>query len=434
MFRILKKDPASRARVGLIETPHGIVETPAYVVVGTHAKVRTLEPQDIIDSKTQLIIANTYHLWQALGEEGLKKFPGLHQVMGWQGPLMTDSGGFQVFSFGAAREHATSKVAAFIDAKPINEYSDILQHVGSEPQKSNRENSLVRITEDGVMFTPLEARSIKRGTAAAKGGLPLTGFTAGGKRHWLDAEKSIRIQQQLGADMIFAFDEPSSPHHDYAYTQAAMERTHRWAERSLKARTSGQMLYGIVQGGPYEDLRRQSARVIAGMPFDGIAIGGSYSNSFGDTREQTLREVGWATPFLPEDKPRHLLGIGLVEDLFACVAAGMDTFDCVVPTREARHGSIWTRQGRIDIKRGMWRENSEILDEECACPVCAIMQVRKADLWALFKDKNPEAGLPAQAGRLATLHNVFFFNDLMHRIREAIKSDTFAALRAEYIG
>ena len=379
-FTIIARDEKSRARAGILHTPHGDVETPAYVVVGTHAKVRTLEPADIVASKIQLIIANTYHLWQTLGEDGLAKYEGLHKAMGWNGAIMTDSGGFQVFSMGAAREHGAGKVSS-----------------GVLPARDERgSENLVRITEDGVMFT------------------------TGGKRHWLDAEKSIRIQQQLGADIIFAFDEPSSPHHDHAYTKAAVERTHRWAERSLAARTSGQMLYGIVQGGPYEDLRRESAAFIGAMPFDGIAIGGSYSNSFGDTREQTTSEVSWAVPHLPEDKPRHLLGIGLVDDLFSNVAAGMDTFDCVVPTREARHGSIWTSGGRIDIKKSAYTDDKSVLDEQCVCVVCADMKIEKAVLRALFKSKNPEAG------RLATIHNISFFNLLMARIRASILNGRFS--------
>ena len=395
-FTIIARDEKSRARAGILHTPHGDVETPAYVVVGTHAKVRTLESADIAASETQLIIANTYHLWQTLGEKGLARYAGLHKAMRWNGALMTDSGGFQVFSMGAAREHGARKVAKKIVPSPITKHSHILKNVRMSRPINSVEKSLVRITEDGVMFT------------------------TAGKRHWLDAEKSIRIQEQLGADIIFAFDEPSSPHHDHAYTQAAVARTHRWAERSYAARTSHQMMYGIVQGGPYEDLRRESAAFIGAMPFDGIAIGGSYSNSFGDSRQQTLREVAWAVPHLPEDKPRHLLGIGLVEDLFSCVAAGMDTFDCVVPTREARHGSLWTSRGRIDIKKSVYADDKSVLDEECTCIVCADMKIEKAVLRALFKSKNPEAG------RLATLHNVSFFNLLMERIRISILNGRFS--------
>lgn len=392
MFRILKKDGGTRARAGLLETPHGAVETPAYVVVGTHAKVRMLNAEDLKKTGTQLIIANTYHLWQTLGEAGLKAYPGLHAAMQWDGPLITDSGGFQVFSMGAGREHGVSKVAL---GNPVSK-------LGNGVSKSDS-SAQTQVFADGVLFT------------------------AGGKRHWLNAEKSIRIQQQLGADIIFAFDEPTSPFHDYPYTKASLTRTHHWAERSLKAKTSSQMLYGIVQGGPYQDLRKESARIIAALPFDGIAIGGSYANSFGSTREQTIREVAWTMPFLPEDKPRHLLGIGLVPDIFAGVAAGMDTFDCVVPTREARHGSLWIGKGeRIDVTKGKYRDDKTVLDESCACIVCAEMKTEKAVLHALFKEKNPSAG------RLATLHNVSFFNILMSRIRTAISESTFVYLRAQY--
>ncbi|TSD03967.1 MAG: queuine tRNA-ribosyltransferase [Parcubacteria group bacterium Greene0714_36] len=398
MFRILKKDADTRARTGLLETPHGVVETPAFVVVGTHAKVRALTAGDLQKTGTQIIIANTYHLWQKLGEEGLKVFPGLHAAMQWDGPLMTDSGGFQVFSMGIAREHGIGKVAPKIIKKPVSEHShpDI---VGMRMLQidSNGGQGIVKITEDGVVFTE------------------------SGIRYWLDAEKSIRIQQQLGADIMFAFDEPTSPRHDSGYTSASLVRTHAWARRSLAARTSRQLLYGIVQGGSFEDLRRESARVIPSLPFDGFAIGGSYANSYGSTREQSIREVGWVTPLLPEDKPRHLLGIGLIPDIFAGVSAGIDTFDCVVPTREARHGSLWTGKGeRIDITKGKYRDDKTMLDEQCACVVCAEMKTEKGALHAMFKEKNPEAR------RLATIHNVSFFNLLMSRIRASILNGSFS--------
>ncbi len=396
MFRVLKKDAETRARIGVLETPHGVVETPAYVLVGTHAKVRTLDAADLKKAGTQLIIANTYHLWQTLGEDGLKKFPGLHAVMGWDGPLMTDSGGFQVFSFGAAREYRTGKVLnphSPPSAQQLHDRIDVDVTTGGQ----------VKITDDGAVFT------------------------ASGKRQWLDAEKSIRIQQQLGADIILAFDEPTSPLHDYAYTKTALGRTHAWAIRSLDAKTSDQLLYGIAQGGPFSDLRKTSAGFISSLPFDGIAVGGSYGNSFGGTRAGTLKELDWTVPYLPEGKPRHLLGIGLIGDIFAGVAAGMDTFDCVVPTREARHGSIWTRRGRVDITRGIYRDDKGILDEECECAVCGGMRLEKGALHSLFKSKNMEAG------RLATLHNVSFFNTLMAKIRRAIREGEFGEFRAGFL-
>lgn len=400
-FEIIAKDSRTRARLGVIETPHGTVETPAYVMVGTHAKVRTLDTEDLKKTGTQLIIANTYHLWQTLGEEGLKTYPGLHAAMGWGGPLMTDSGGFQVFSMGAAREHGVGKVADPIKHSVFN--SENVQHrvFNIAPNQNADDKGVVRVTENGVVFT------------------------VHGQRQWLDAEKSIRIQQQLGADMIFAFDEPTSPRHDYTYTRASLARTHVWAARSLATRTSSQFMYGIVQGGSFDDLRKESARMIAALPFDGIAVGGSYANSYGSTRDNTVQEVGWVTPLLPENKPRHLLGIGLIPDIFSGVAQGIDTFDCVVPTREARHGSLWVGKGeRIDIAKGKYKDDKTILDPDCSCIVCAEMKTEKGALHTLFKSRNP------QAGRLATIHNVSFFNTLMSRIREAIRTDTFADVRA----
>ena len=404
MFRILKKDTPTRARVGVIETPHGDVETPAFVIVGTHAKVRTLDAADLIAAKTQVVIANTYHLWRALGEKGLVAYPGMHTAMEWDGALMTDSGGFQVFSMGIAREHGVGKVASRVKHSVFN--NDNVRHRVFNMKNENVERGLVKITEDGVVFTD------------------------NGVRYWLDAEKSIRIQQQLGADIIIAFDEPTSPRHDYAYTKASLARTHAWAVRSLKAKTSNQLLYGVVQGGSFEDLRKQSAQFIGALPFDGIAIGGSYSNSFGSTRERTIKELDWTVPYLPEHKPRHLLGIGLIEDIFAGVAAGIDTFDCVVPTREARHGSIWTSRGRIDIKRGIYRDDKSVLDESCACMVCTQMKIEKGALHAMFRDENTADGqfsdARRKAARIATLHNISFFNLLMSRIRTSIFEGRFS--------
>lgn len=394
MYKILKKDPDSRARVGILETLHGIVETPTYVVVGTHAEVRTLKVGDLERTGTELVIVNTYHMWQKLGDEGLKTFPGLHSHMNWQHPLMTDSGGFQVFSFGFGREHGLSK-------------HDLPDH-----KEVRKDKNLVSISEDGVYFS-------------AEGGP-----ASGGREFeelYLDAEKSIKIQEQLGADIIFAFDEPTSPRHDHEYTRQSLVRTHSWEMRSLKAKISNQLLYGIVQGGTFEDLRKESAAFIARQDFDGFAIGGSYGNSFGGKKENTFQEVRWTVPLLPEDKPRHLLGIGLVEDLFLGVEQGIDTFDCVVPTREARHGSIWTSHGRIDIKRGFYAGDKNVLDDECACLVCTEQKLSRAELYHLFKSKNPEAG------RLATIHNISFFNGIMEQIRDSIKNDNFQEFKNSFL-
>ena len=379
MFEVLTKDGRSQARLGRLKTEHGDVETPAYVIVGTNAAVRTLRPEDLPATKTQIIIANTYHLWRELGDEGLDNYHGLHAEMEWNGPLMTDSGGFPVFSMGAAREHGVGKIT---------------KREAQAPQEN-----LIRVTEVGVYFRGDE------------------------EEEYLDAELSIKIQEQLGADIIFAFDEPSSPLHDHAYTQTAMERTHRWAARSLEAKTSSQQLYGIVQGGRFEDLRTQSAKFIATLPFDGFGIGGSFGSSFGGEKTATLRELAWTIPHLPAGKPRHLLGMGRIEDIFAGVEAGIDTFDCVIPTREARHGALWTARGRFDILKGLEAASGEPIDDACACPVCADMGVTRGDLHARFRNKDPEAG------RLATIHNVYFFNDLMEKIRAALAQGAFQTFK-----
>ncbi|MBI2052593.1 MAG: tRNA guanosine(34) transglycosylase Tgt [Candidatus Sungbacteria bacterium] len=384
MFKVLKKDAGSRARLGLLETPHGAVETPSYVVVGTHARVRELLPDDLEKTKTQIVIANTYHLWQALGDAGLKKYPGLHQEMNWNQPLMTDSGGFQVFSLGFARELGVGKIS------------------NTECLIGKTKKNLVKVTDDGVYFQ------------TEKGD------------QYLDAKKSIWIQERLGADIILAFDEPTSPLHDYKYNQTALERTHRWAKESLAAKTSSQFLYSIVQGGLFEDLRRKSAEFIGPLDFDGIAIGGSFGSAFGG-QSKSFQELDWVVPHLPENKPRHLLGIGLVEDLFIGVAKGIDTFDCVVPTREGRHGNLYTAQGEINIHRGLYRDDQTVLDSGCACEVCSVKKTSRGQLHQLFKDKNPEAGY------LASFHNVYFFNNLMAEIRRSIAEGKFEELKSRYV-
>ena len=386
MFIVQKKDPLSSARIGILETAHGIIETPAYVVVGTHAKVRTLNAEDISHTNTQLIIANTYHLWRSIGDEGLITYQGVHGALGWQGPMMTDSGGFQVFSMGSAREFGAGKMGKF-------------RWQGFE---AGKDQSIVHIDDKGVWFRDVEGE------------------------HFLNAEKSINIQQQLGADIIVAFDEPTSPLHDHAYTKQSLKRTHAWAERSLRTKTSNQLLLGVVQGGHFKDLREESARAIGAMPFEGFAIGGSFGSSYGSEKQHTFEELDWTIPYLPEGKPRHLLGIGRIDDIFEGVARGVDTMDCVIPTREARHAAIWTSEGRLNIKGKRFENDTTPLDPSCACVVCAEMKTSRGMLRTLFRGKNLEAG------RLATMHNIFFFNSLMAQIREAIKNETFDELKNRY--
>jgi len=383
VFELVQKDKNSRARAGILETAHGIVETPSYVIVGTNAKVRCLELSDIPLTKTQIIIANTYHLWRELGES-LENFVGLHKRTGWEVPIMTDSGGFQVFSLGFAREHRVGKI--------IPDLGESLKEV-RQPEKN-----LVRVTEDGVYF--LE----------------------NGEEIFLDAKKSIQIQEKLGADIILAFDECTSPLNDYKYTKRAMERTHKWAKKCLEVKSrKDQQLFGIVQGGLFEDLRKESAKFIGNLPFDGFAIGGAFSS------EGAFQAIDWITPYLPEEKPRHLLGMGKIQDIFGAVARGIDTFDCVIPTREARHGGLWTRESRLSIKRGIYKKDRKKIDRDCGCPVCADWKINRSELHAMFKTKEPNAA------RFATIHNVYFFNNLMADIRRAILDGNFSDFSKKFL-
>ncbi|MEK9172977.1 MAG: tRNA guanosine(34) transglycosylase Tgt [Patescibacteria group bacterium] len=385
MFQVLKED--GQARLGLLKTKHGAVETPSYVVVGTNGRIRCVEPEDIKPSGTQMVISNTYHLWQSLGEEGLNAFPGLHEFMEWDGPIMTDSGGFQVFSMGYARELGSGKIAK-----------------GDNSGEEMKDKNLVRITDSGVYFTDKSGGEI-----------------------YLDAELSMKIQEQLGSDIVLAFDEPSSPLHDYDYTQKAMERTHAWATRSLDAKTSKQIIYGIVQGGAFENLRRESAKTIGAMPFDGFAIGGAFGSSFGSQKNDTFIELEWVNQFLPKAKPRHLLGIGRIDDIFEAVERGVDTMDCVIPTREGRHGSIWSNSGRFDVVKGKYMHDESPLVIDCSCPICNEKKITKKDIYQFFKDRDP------RAPRYASIHNIYFFNNLLGQIREAIKFDEFKNFKKSYL-
>jgi queuine tRNA-ribosyltransferase len=375
-FTILKKDPKSRARLGVLKTPHGTVQTPSYVIVGTHAQVKTLKPSDIKKTKTQLIISNTFHLWDnALANKKDKHL--VHTMLGTKIPVMTDSGGFQVFSFGAAKEHNVGKVL-------------------KQPVKKTAIKSEIKITEKGVTFT------------------------YDGKKRFLSPEDSIAIQEKIGADIIFAFDECTSPLHPFAYNKSAMERTHRWALRCLKARKrTDQWMYGIVQGGRFKQLRIKSAKAIGAMPFEGFGIGGSFG------KDEMIATVKAIVPYLPEEKPRHLLGIGRIDDIFSAVENGMDTFDCVIPTREARHARLWTSKGTLDIRKAIFKKDKKRIDQGCKCPTCTT--ISRAKLYELFKTKDEKAG------RLATMHNVWFFNNLLEQIRASLVKGKFLEFKKKYL-
>src|SRR3989344_7682975 len=300
MFSIIKKDEDSWARTGIIETP-------AYAIVGTHGQIKCLPKEKVAPTRTQLIMTNTYHLWQGFkgAQEEIENLPTVQSFFGNKTPTITDSGGFQVFSLGFRREHKIGKIAG---TTPQN------------PAVFRPEKNLVRITEEGAFF----------------------------EDQFLGPELSIKIQEKLGADLILAFDECTSPLHDFNYTKAAMERTHRWAKVCLETKNkNGQLLYGIVQGGEFRDLREESAKFINSLPFEGMAIGGSFEKSANGSFD-VLR---WTIPLLDESRPKHFLGIGLIGDIFESVELGIDTFDCVIPTREARHGGIYAKEGRIDITK-----------------------------------------------------------------------------------
>ncbi|HEX5414320.1 MAG TPA: tRNA guanosine(34) transglycosylase Tgt [Chloroflexota bacterium] len=388
-FTVAHELADTAARVGRIETAHGAVDTPAFFPVGTQATVKTLTPGDLIALGAPAILANTYHLFLRPGPELIERLGGLHRFMAWPRVLMTDSGGFQAFSLGMALEHGVGKIANIFPGSAA---------APTQPVKKK----LAKVTETGVEFAS----------------------HLNGARLLLTPELSIRIQQQLGADLVVAFDECTSPLSSYEYTREALARTHRWEERSLDAWSAGrpgQGLYGIVQGGYYRDLRDESARFVAALPFDAIAIGGS----LGRSKRDMLEILEWVIPILPREKPRHLLGIGEPEDLFACVERGIDTFDCVGPTRLARHGSLYTPNGRLNIKNAVHSAETGPIEEGCGCYTCRTFD--RAYLRHLF------AAEEILGYRLATIHNLHFILSLMARIRQSIADETFFAFKQGFL-
>ena len=371
-FYPVKKSRWSQARLGILKTPHGEIETPCLVPVATQAVVKTLTSEEAVAAKCQALIANTYHLHQQPGEGVIKRAGGLHQFMHWDRPLMTDSGGFQVFSLGFGKDLGLNK---------------ILKKELPFRVKSGQQPKLLNITEAGVHFTSFRD----------------------GKRYFLGPKESIKVQKALGADIIFAFDECPPPHADREYLKESLARTHRWAKECLKLRPTRQMLYGIVQGGSDKTLRKESAKFISALPFNGIGIGGE----FGHNKSQMKKTLDTVIAELPAHKPRHLLGVGHLEDIPLIIKAGIDTFDCTVPTHYARHGIAFTSQGRLDMAKSLWYKDKNPLDKKCACFVCR--GYRRNYLTHLLRAKEI-TGL-----KLLTFHNLFFFNTLIEKIRNNIK-------------
>ncbi len=393
-FDIVKRQPGTRARAGVIHTPHGDIETPAFVVVGTKGSVKSVKPEDLDQYVgNQVTLANTYHLYLQPGTDVIEKAGGLNTFAHWKTPTMTDSGGFQVFSLGAAFGKGVTK---FSKEDVLEQVEEGLSVYSKDLAMS--QGKLCVIDEDGVTFTS----------------------HIDGSMHRFTAERSIEIQHAIGADIIVAFDECTSPTAPYEYQQEAMERTHRWAKRSLLAHSRNyealqkQGIFGVVQGGRFLDLRQESARTLADMDFDGYGIGGSFSK---EDLGESLRVVN---DILPEDKPRHLLGIGEPEDISEGVMMGCDTFDCVAPTRIGRTGSIYahTHEGirKVSLRNSDCQHDLGKPDPGCDCYVCT--NYTKAYLAHLFRSHE------MLGPHLASLHNLYFVVNYTKKLRETLLSSS----------
>ncbi len=352
-YRKIKKDEGSEARIGEITCSHGIFETPLFMPVGTQATVKTLTPEELYDIKVGLILSNTYHLYMRPGAELIAKAGGLHRFMGWDRGIITDSGGYQVFSLSKLR----------------------------------------KINDEGVYFNS----------------------HIDGSGHFLTPEKIIEIQEMLGGDIIMCFDECAPYPCPYAQAAIAVQRTTRWAERCKQKHTrEDQVLFGIIQGSVYPELRMKSAREITALDFPGYAIGGL---SVGEPKKDMYGSIEAISHLLPEEKPRYLMGVGAPEDLVEAVKRGVDMFDCVLPTRLARHGTAYTRRGKIVVRNAVYAEDFMPVDPDCSCYVC--QKYSRAYIRHLIKAQE------FLALRLLSYHNVYFITELMQEMKEAIAKDRF---------
>lgn len=384
-FKLLKKDTTSNARLGEITTDHGVIQTPIFMPVGTQATVKTLDSADIEKIGSQIILGNNYHLHLRPGEDLIAEAGGLHKFMNWNKPILTDSGGFQVFSLGLQKEKSG---------------------------RGGNNTKLAKITEEGVAFQS----------------------HLDGSMHVFTPESAIECEQKIGADIIMAFDECTPDDASPEYARAAMERTHRWAKRCLTAHQKNshlhgyqQFLFGIIQGAKHEDLRKESARYISSLDFDGIAIGGE---SIGYNMEATAQILDWVYPLIPEDKPHYAMGVGLnPTDLLVAVQHGVDMFDCVAPTRLARHGLLFAfnkeNKHRLNIKNARYTKDFTPVDAWCDCSTC--QNYTRSYLHHLF-DSDEMTAL-----RLASVHNLRFMLKLMEETREAIKNDQFSELIKKWL-
>jgi queuine tRNA-ribosyltransferase len=359
-FQIISKDPGCGARAGRIETAHGLIDTPVFMPVGTAGSVKSLSPDELESLGAQIVLGNTYHLYLRPGDERVARLGGLHKFMGWNRPILTDSGGFQVFSL--AR---------------INE-----------------------IAEEGVRFQS----------------------HIDGSRHLLTPETAIGIQKNLGSDIMMCFDECAPYPVSFEYAADSVERTVRWSLRSKEAANGpDQALFGIVQGSVFKDLRMTCLEKLAGIGFDGYAIGGL---SVGEPKQEMLEVVNWLAPQLPAQAPRYLMGVGTPEDLVEGVRAGIDMFDCVMPTRNARNGTLFTSRGPVHIKNNAYTEDPGPLDPDCACYTCR--RFSRAYLRHLFICRE------LLSYRLNTIHNLQYYFGLMARMREAVREGRFEQWRTVF--
>jgi queuine tRNA-ribosyltransferase len=396
-YEINKSVPGSLARAGTITTPHGQVQTPAFIPVGTKATVKSVLPGSMVELGAQALLANAYHLYLQPGPDVLDEAGGLAAFMNWQGPTFTDSGGFQVLSLGVGFK----KVIA-MDAKTFR----------SDQVIAGNKERLAHVDDDGVTF---------------KSHLD-------GSMHRFTSEVSMQIQHKLGADIMFAFDECTTLHNTRPYQELALERTYDWAIRCLdehkrltdqRADKPYQALFGVIQGAQYEDLRKKAASDLGGMnssgiSFDGFGIGGALD------KDSLGTIVGWVNSVLPENKPRHLLGIGAPEDLFVGVENGVDTFDCVLASRIARTSAVYTMTGRFNVSNAPYVRDFNPIDDECDCYTCK--NYTRAYLCHLFRGKE------MVAATLATIHNERFIVRLVDRMRQAILDGDFAEMKTEFMG
>ncbi len=362
-FDLIHEEKDTKARHGVLNTPHGKIETPIFMPVGTQATVKAMTPDELKEIGSEIILSNTYHLYLRPGEDLISQAGGLHEFMNWNKPILTDSGGFQVFSLSDLRE----------------------------------------IKEEGVYFQS----------------------HLDGSKHFISPEKAVQIQNKLGADIIMAFDECPPYPSEYDYVAKSLERTIRWAKRCKKEKKKinapEQALFGIIQGGVYEKLRKRSVEAMTELDFPGYSLGGL---SVGEPKEEMYKILDHTTPLLPDNKPRYLMGVGTPEDLIEGVKYGIDMFDCVLPTRIARHGQVFTSRGKITIRNAQFKDEFEPIDKDCDCYVC--QNYSRAYIRHLMKRKE------ILGMRLNTYHNLYFLLNLMRNLKEAIKNNNFNSFSKEF--